>query len=145
MSTSVFEPTRKLLQVYFATGWAATTTPPPVKYPNVAFTQPKNSPWVAFNLSWGISRQAAIGPVGRRLERQAGVVIVQVFTPKNANEKTSLDYCDAVARILRMRQLSDSTAGIQVDLREASIPSAMEEKDYWMRNVSVVFQVDALF
>src|SRR5881628_1431768 len=99
MSSAIFEPVRKLLEGAFSAGWSTRT---PVRYENVSFTQPANAAWVGFYVRWGEGLPASVGPSGYRMERQTGVVLIQVFTPKNSGQKASMEHCDFAGSIFRM-------------------------------------------
>lgn len=142
MSLAVFEPGRRLIEKLFSDGWAAQT---PIKFENVKFHQPANAPWVALYVRWAFGEQVSVGPVGRRLERHGGAVVVQVFTPKSGGQKLMMDYCDAAASVLRMQTLIDAPTGIELELRAPDLIDAGEEKLLLHKNVSVPFRIDALF
>jgi hypothetical protein len=142
MSTAVFEPTRKLLEQTFATGWGSRS---PVKYENVAFAQPANAKWVGFFVRWGDGSQVSLGPSGSRMDRESGAIIIQVFTPKNSGQKASMDECDFAGSIFRMQTLTDSVAGVEVVCRVPTLSDQGEQDELLQKTVSVLFQVDALF
>jgi len=140
MSAAVFEPARKLLEGYFQAAW---TYPEPVRYENVPFAQPLNRAWLGFYVRWGIGQQANIGPIGRRIERHSGVVMVQVFSPVKQGQKPLMVLCDQVGAIMRMNQLRDGD--VEIELRATELHDMGEEKDLLHKNVVIPFQVDANF
>lgn len=142
MSTSIFEPVRKLLEQAFKDAWGART---PVKYENIAFTQPPNAAFVAAYLRWGDGGQVSLGPAGRRMERHTGALLVQIFVPENSGRGALEGHCDFAAGALRMRTFTDSTAGVEVLLRSPSSSDAGLRDTLLQKNVSFPFQADALF
>lgn len=142
MSLAIFEPARKLFESAFQAAWGNTT---PIKFENVKFSQPKNAPWVGVFVRFGVSEQASIGPVGRRLERHAGAIIIQCFSPKGSGTKGLNDLCDAAAVVFRMNSLIDQVNGIQIDLQTPRVIPAGEDKELMQANVSTDFLLDSLW
>lgn len=87
---------------------------------------------------FGAGIQASIGSAP--LEFISGVVMVQVFTPKQSGSRRSTAICDLVANGLRYRQLVDN--GIVVDFRAPMITGPGEGVDSYQRMVSVEFRVN---
>lgn len=146
MSTSVFEPVRELLEQTFKNGWVTGASErTPIKWDNAPFAQPANSAWVSFNVRWGTGQQVSIGPATRRLERHVGVIIIQVFTPKNGGTKVMDDHCDFAANLMRMQTIVDAVAGIEIEIRSPTRSFAGEEKELRQDNLSIEFQVDSFF
>lgn len=142
MSASLFESVRLLVETQFKADWASRS---PVKYGNSSFDQPRNSDWVTLSLRWGDSEQASLGPTTRRLERHAGVIVVQVFVPKNSGEKLLNEHLDFAAAIFRMQTIRDSTNGIELRLFTPRRSYAADEKELRQENLIVPFQADGLF
>ncbi len=142
MSTSVFEPTRKMVEAMFQTSWAART---PVKYDNALFAQPTNAAFVSVSVRWGESQQASIGPAGARMERHSAAIMVQVFVPENSGSKDLSDHCDVVAAIFRMQTIRDNTAGIEVEFRSPRRSFGGTEKELRFDVVAIELQVDSFF
>ena len=142
MSAAVFEPARVLIETRFNTGWSSRT---PIRFGNVAFNQPANQEWVALSIRWGESGQISIGPVGTRLERHNGVVIIQMFVPKNGGEKRLSENLDAGAAIFRMSTELDSTNGIEITYQTPYRAYRAEEKELRQENLIVPFTIDSLF
>lgn len=142
MSVAVFEPIRVMVENRFKTGWSTRT---PIKFPNVAFAQPPNAAWVSLSIRWGESQQASIGPVTRRLERHSGVVVVQVFVPKNSGEKALSEHLDFAASLFRMDTQLDSTNGVEITYQTPYRTYRGEEKELRQENLIVPFTVDSLF
>lgn len=142
MSTSIFTPATKLIEQTFKDGWSSRT---PVKYENVMFEQPLNASWVALYIRWSTGIQASIGPVGTRIARHAGVIVVQIFTPKDKGKSEMTGHCDFAAAIFRMSHKVDAVAGIEVELREPELQDAGEEKNFLHKNLLVPFQLDGNF
>lgn len=142
MSAAVFEPVRVLVENRFKNGWSTRTA---VKWPNVVFAQPANTAWVALSIRWGESNQASIGPATRRLERHQGVVVIQVFVPKNSGEKALAEHLDFAGSLFRMETELDSTNGVEISYQTPYRTYRGEEKELRQENLIVPFTVDALF
>lgn len=142
MSTAVFEPTRKILETAFKAAWGSTT---PIRFDNVAFDQPANAPWVSFLIRFGTSDQDSIGPIGTRLERHFGAIIVQVFVPKDKGSAAVQVLSDQAGGIFRMKQLVDSVAGIEITTRTPQAGFTGIDKELYQQNVNTPMQIDSFF
>lgn len=132
--------TQILLESTFATGWAASGVA--VAYPNVPFKQPPDE-FVRFSILAGMSEQISLGE--SKLERRFGVVVVQIFTPKNSGNLRANELADAAASIFRYKQLVNAGAGLTVNMRAPNTVPAGSRPDYYQVNMTVPFEANAYF
>lgn len=104
------EEIAKLIEEIFSTQWALKTSPPAVKYNNVPFRQPANGELITMTIVPGSEQQMSMGD--EKVERQLGVVVFQIFTPKNIGDRRAKQIADLIAGVFRFRQFvlwSDNT------------------------------------
>lgn len=140
MADEVFEPIRTLIESQFKTYWDANGGGVPVEWDNVRFNQPANGTWVRLQLLPGAGFQASIGT--RRLEKQPGVAVVAVFTPKDGGTKASYDLCDLAGKALRYQQLTDGTVVVQMEA--PSIERGNPRDAFLHMNVNVPYEAQIL-
>jgi len=114
-STSI-NSERALLEKHFLDGWASTT---PVQFENVKFEEPKNRAWVRLTIVNGAGFPLSIN-VGMS-ERHNGVVIAQIFTPKDQGTAEAKVLADKVSDIFRTKRISYGDSGIL----QTFVPSPM--------------------
>lgn len=125
-----------VLRKRFNDGWGNTT---PVAWPNVGFIPVINAPWVRFNINARTRRQIEIGN-GQKTYRTPGLVIIQVFTPKNDGDAEAIDLGDQVAAILH------NSTGDSVRCKASTVKIIGEGDDDWYQvNVSTPFVYDEIF
>lgn len=142
MSTAVFEPARVMIETIFKNGWSTRT---PIKYENVFFNQPANLEWVSISIRWGESQQVSIGPTTRRVERNVGVVMLQLFSPKGDGRKRQNENIDFAAALFRLSTQYDETNGIEIEFRTPQVTYVGESKELLQDNLTIPFQLDSLF
>lgn len=133
-----FTDAQILLEKKFADGWGNTI---PCAFTNVPFSQPAGGKFVRFNIIPGDGSTASLGD--SKLVRQLGVVMLQIFTAKNAGNKDANVLADAGAVILRNKQWTQN--GMTVNTRAPYRQEVGERRDYYQVNLIVPFQVDEYF
>lgn len=137
----MFATVAKLIETRFKTGWEAVYSTIPIRFKNVPWKQPTGGEWVSLSIIPGDGRQASLG--SGKLERQLGIVVVQIFTPKNTGSRRSYDLADAAATILRYQTLSE--AGVNVILRAPELANVGERMDNLQDNLKIPFQAEKIF
>lgn len=133
----MFEEIARIVEVKFATDYTAT----PVRFRNVPFKQPPAGEWIAPSVIPGDGVQASLGD--SKLERQLGVLMVQVFTPKNSGDRRAKALADLVAALFRYKTIADS--GVNVIFRAPAVGDVGERIDSYQVNVNVPFQAEKIF
>jgi len=136
--SNVYEISRKLLETAFKIYWDAITPAPPslIHWENTQFKQPSAGKWIRFNIRFGTGQQASLGSTP--LEFVSGVVIVQIFTPKDGATREAAVLADHVAKGLRYRQMTES--GVVVDCRAPNWVPLGERSDQYQTNIQVEFR-----
>ncbi len=138
----MFAKTLKIIEANLKTGWqGSSASAVPVRWPNMPWKQPVLNEWIALKVIPGDGRQASLG--SQKLERQLGIVIVQVFTPKNSGTRRAADLADIVGSIFRYQTKTDS--GVSVIFRAPELGDVAERVDQYQANVKVPFQAEAYF
>lgn len=163
------EEISKLIESLFKTQWdAITPTAPAMKYENVSFVQPTSGEWATMTIIPGSSTQISMG--SQKVERQLGIVIFQIFTPKNSGTRRAKVIEDLIAGIFRYKMFSiahDGTIATNVNgmvitvvnpdliassdvsstiLFRSPEPIAVGDRiDFYQQNLKVPFQADKLF
>lgn len=137
----MFATSAKLIETAFKAGWESAVPTVPIRFDNIPWKQPAAGEWVDLSIIWGDGRQDSLG--SGKLERQLGLVVVQVFTPKGVGSRRSLALCDSASAILRYQTLSES--GVSVILRAPSLTDVGERKDAKQDNVRFPFQSEKIF
>jgi hypothetical protein len=112
MSNEIFDPIRKAVESQFKTWWDANGGGVPVQWDEVPFNQPASGIWVRFTLIDGEGFQASLGSTP--LEKQPGVVVIGVFTPKNNGTKAARDLADKAGQAMRYKQLVEGTVTVHM-------------------------------
>lgn len=142
----MFEATAKVLEVQFNTqnlAQVAPAAPFAVKWPNTPFKQPTNGEWVVPTIVPGSGRQDSMG--SPKLERQLGIVTVQIFVPKNSGDRRARAIADTVASWFRYQTFKDDTTGTNVILRAPEATKVGERADSYQLNLRIPFQAERLF
>lgn len=137
----MFAATAQLIETKFQTDWTAANPSVPIRFKNVPWKQPTSGEWVALTIIPGDGRQDSLG--SGKLERQLGIIVVQVFTPKGGGSRRSLTLADSVASVFRYQTLSD--ANVAVVLRTPMLTNVGERSDAYQDNVRVPFQAERIF
>lgn len=137
----MFELTHKIIESALKTGWlASSASAVPVRWPNVPWKQTATE-WISLRIIPGDGRQASLG--SGKLERQLGIVIVQVFTPKNSGTRRAGVLSDIVGSIFRYRTVTDT--GVSVIFRAPELGDVAERMDQYQQNVKIPFQAEKIF
>jgi len=90
---------RLALENHFKEYWKDT----PIAWENIAFEKPNDSAWVRLNILNGSSNYRAING----LKRHLGLIVVQVFVPRNTGTSKAREYADTVSQIFDSKKFSD--------------------------------------
>lgn len=138
----MFALTSKICETRLKTGWeASSASAVAIRWPNVPWRQPISGEWIAFHLLPGDGEQASLG--SSKLERQYGLVMVQIFTPKNKGTRRALDLADIVGSLYRYRTEVDS--GVSVIFRAPQMADVAERADQYQTNVKIEYQAEKVF
>jgi hypothetical protein len=109
----------------------------PVSYQNAPFTPPNNTPWLQVFIRFGDNAYATLlPPTGDGMNRQNGVVTINVFTP--IGNGTGANYIIAE----RMKDLFDrqTVAGIIFDAASGPAPiTPASPEPYFQTQLTVTF------
>lgn len=136
---NIFEPIRKEIETRFEAAWVSPL--PPVYFENTPAAQ--STEHVRLTIRFGGGEQKSMGGVGTRIERQAGVVGVQIFTIRNTGTGTPRTRADAAANIFR--SLNFTANGLAFRFFTPTIKDMPAEKDYHSLLVVCPFEVDGMF
>lgn len=81
----------------------------PVRYANVDFKQPKDAPWVAFDILTGRGEQVSLN--SRPLNRYAGVIQATIHVPEETGTAVARGHADSIEAVFRNRQFSAGASG----------------------------------
>lgn len=138
----MFATTSKICETRLKTGWeAAAASTVAIRWPNVPWRQPDAGEWISFKLIPGDGEQASLG--SGKLERQYGLVMVQVFTPKNKGTRRALVLADIIGDIFRYRTETDSS--VSVIFRAPQMADVEERADQYQTNVKIEYQAEKIF
>lgn len=115
-----------LVETTFTTAWAEAT---PVAYGNAPFDKPENGAFVRVTVLFSESENAALGGA----VRDNGVVVVQVFTPKNEGERNNL----ALAQ--QAREVFQNKTFDKLSFYAGSVTQVGLTQGYLQSNVSIPF------
>lgn len=106
----------------------------PIAFDNRPFVEPSpKSHWVRVVVREAAGIRTDLDATAPRI-RNPGVVIVQVFTPKNIGSRKARELASSVADYLEVRTVSG------ILFRAAEVRAIGEvEKEYWQVNVTVPF------
>jgi hypothetical protein len=141
-----FAAEHKALESAFQAGWAASVATYPAAYGNVPFTPPASSPWVRFSVLSGEGNRASLGTASP-LHRFTGLLVLQIFVPRDSGERTARTIADLFDPIFRDQQLDTDSGGV-ITCRTPSFVAvgetdAQAEGDNWLQfNVTVAFDRD---
>ncbi|RLI53406.1 MAG: hypothetical protein DRP09_15780 [Candidatus Thorarchaeota archaeon] len=129
-----FEAENTAIESRFSANFTAT----PIKWDNVAFAQPTDSPWVEINIIDGNAFPASLNG-GSVLYRHTGIISVNIYVPVGTASKVARQYADQIAAIYRGQQFSS------INCYEASIHRLGERDGWFVFNVTVPFYRDEAF
>jgi hypothetical protein len=104
----------------------------PVAWENVAFDTPNSAAWVRFQVLNGSSGYRAING----LKRHLGLIIVQVFVPKDTGTSKAREYADTVSQIFDSKKFSDVVCDV------ASVQTIGTDDIWHQVNVTVPYWRD---
>lgn len=123
-------------------GWTAgPASTVAIRWPNVPWKQPDSGEWISFKLIPGDGEQKSLG--SSKLERQFGLVMVQVFVPKNKGTRRAYVLGDAVGAIFRYQTVARD--GVSVEFLTPELADVSERADTYQTNVKVPYRADKLF
>src|SRR5438067_1643878 len=96
------EAIARIIEFTFKTKWDALLPAISAKYQNVTFVQPTTNEWIAMSILPGSGTQITLGQ--QRVTRQLGVVMFQIFTPKNIGTRRAKQISDLIAQQFRFMQ-----------------------------------------
>lgn len=110
----------------------------PVEYENVAFQPPANAVWCRFSI---LSSERADAAIGVAFKRNVGVVMLQIFTPKDGGTKAANEATDKLASILDNASIAPGSGDIQ--FQTVSQRTVGLNRDGWhQKNAWCEFRVD---
>lgn len=142
----MFEATAKVLEVRFKARNDAQVSPAapfPVKWPNTPWKQPTSGEWVTPTIVPGSGRQDSLG--SPTLERQLGLLMVQIFVPKNSGDRRARAIADVISDWFRYQTFKDDPTGTNVILRAPELIKVGEKNDVYQLNLNIPFQAERLF
>jgi len=110
------------------TNWSTTN----IAYDNVDFDPPNNTAWVRLTILNGETLYRTI----EAKKRHTGVIVIQVFCPKNQGSNTGKGYADTLAGIFEDSSFDD------VVCRTASIENLGYHQDWHQLNVTIPYWRD---
>jgi len=131
-----FADAHKAIRQRFSDEWGALTD---VQYPNVAFKQPRETPWVRLTVEDASASWASFGDPGNNVERNQGQVTVQIFTPSGTGEGKALELADTAKAVFR--SWSDASSGVRFLVPPYARQVGVEDKWYQV-NVVAPFRFD---
>lgn len=123
-----FSNERIAIENHFEEFWIDT----PVAWENVTFNTPNNSAWVRLNVLNGSSAYRAINS----LKRHLGLIIVQIFVPKDTGTNQGREYSDTVSAIFEGKKISDVVCDV------ASIETIGTDSAWHQVNVTIPYWRD---
>jgi len=123
-----FSNERVAIESQFEEFWIDT----PVAWENVTFDTPNNSAWVRLNILNGSSAYRAING----LKRHLGLIIVQIFVPKDTGSSAGREYADTVKQIFEGKKFSDVLCDV------ASIETIGTDSVWHQVNVTIPYWRD---
>lgn len=109
----------------------------PVEWPNREINKPSNAPWLRFAFNWPEEDRAEIG---RTAYTGAGLIMIQVFTPKGSGSKESLEICDTVSAIFR-NQVVNNIVFDNVNFEEIGV----DDFGWFQINLYIPFEIDLIY
>jgi hypothetical protein len=123
-----FENERLSIEDRFEDNWTYTT----IAWENVEFDTPNNDYWVRFNILNGDGDYRGIN----NLKRHTGIIVVQLFAPRNVGTSTIRLYADYASSLFDSRKFSDVVCGV------ASIETIGTDEIWHQINVNIPYWRD---
>lgn len=130
-----FADERRAIEQRLQSNWGATT---PIKYDNVAFTQPANSPWIALTIVNGDPRPASIST---QFKRYPGIIQIDIYTPENSGTNTARAHADTLAGYFDHAQFSAGSSGT-ITCRVSGIRTLPKEGGFYRLALRVEYYRD---
>jgi len=128
-----FDTIRRDIENRVADNWMVT----PVAYENAPFEEPQSEPWIRVRIFDDVTRRITIG--NPATYRHAGLLVLEIFTPKNSGTGTARTYAGTLATLFRDVQFSGLT------FREPSLSNGGEENGWFKMNLSTPFFWDGQY
>lgn len=140
----MFDAIRKKLEGVFVAQWAALGGGVKYALPNVAFKQPEGPAAEFVRLSI-LAAGGELKSIGRKQrEEQSGIVMVQIFTPKNKGTKRSRQIADWTAPIFRYKQFREDD--ITITFHDApELRDVGERTDFFQQNLVMPYRATKIF
>ena len=103
-----FATAHSAIRQRFEAQWGVTA---PVQYPNTSFTPPNDAAWVRLTIADAGATWASFGDPGNNVERNVGLVTVQIFVPVDQGEGEALELADQARAVFRSWR--DVTSGVR--------------------------------
>ena len=101
----------------------------PIAFDNVDFDPPNNSAWIRLNVLNGDSAFTTMNDG----ERHTGVIVIQIFYPKNEGTATMRGYADTIAALFSGVKFDD------VDCDIASLTAIGTNKNWHQMNLTIPY------
>lgn len=140
----MFEEISQKLESDFKAAWVDVGGGVKVKYVNVPFAQPKGdgAEFISFTVVGGDGELGSIGSLKR--EAQFGMVVIQIFTPKNKGTKRSKQLGDYAAAIFRYQQVRQGD--VEITFHQAPrLQTTGDRADFFQENLIMPFRAIKLF
>ena len=124
------------IQAIFQTGWGSASS---VAYPDQPYTPTAGTNWVRLTVKPGASEQKTMAAPGRRMWRQYGVLMLQIFTPIHHGDAGVLSLVETAAAIFRGKTIG----AIQFMAPSFAYPGS--SGGWNQANVTVPFKWDEFF
>ncbi len=124
-----FQNERLVIENRFKEYWTATT----VAWENISFDTPNNEGWVRLNILNGSGGFRAIN----NLKRHTGIIIVQIFVPRDTGTSTIRQYADMVSQIFDGKKFSDVVCDV------SNIESVGTDDVWHQMNVTIPYWRDS--
>ena len=120
----------------------------PTQYDNIPFgddfdgtatpkQQPDDAEWAQLTLLRGTRAQITAGAIGTRTYREEGLLVAQLFAPKDKGTKNLEDVEDTIIRTAFVPQVLSS---VRIGTPESTLVG--EQGGLWQLNVSIPYEFD---
>lgn len=134
--SSTYNDVRAAIEGRIATEMAAAPAYP-VSYQNVPFTPPNNAPWLQVFIRFGDNAYATLLSPATGMNRQNGVLTVNVFTPIGAGAGANFTIAE------RVKDLFDRRTVSQIIFDAASGPAQVtpaSPEPYFQTQLTITFE-----
>lgn len=108
----------------------------PVSFPGVPFTPPNNAPWLQVVVRFGDNDYATIAAPSSGMNRQSGVLVVNVFTPQGQGSAANYTIAERVKDLFDRQNLS----GIIFDAPSGPAPiTPASPEPYMQTQLTITF------